>query len=167
MHVVHLDELPVTEFGYESDPTSWMKGHFPFSVATGTQSTAVVYIEIEPGRRLATHTDSAEEILLFLAGTAEVTVGEERGRVVAGDMALVPSMEPHSIRNTGDETVRAVGFFPSNTVMSTFEQPMVPIGQPPISPLGQRTVLTPLPVVLEQTSATQAVASLPGMADGF
>ena len=151
MHVVRLNEFPIMTFGYENDETTWMQGGFPFSVASDNKSTAVVYIVIEPGHMLATHTDSAEEILLFLAGEAEVTVGDEQGAVSAGDMALVPSMAPHSIRNTGDETLRAVGFFASNTVMSTFEQPMIPIGQPPASPLGTRTVLIPLPIALEQS----------------
>jgi quercetin dioxygenase-like cupin family protein len=156
MYVANLAELPVMTFGYENDPTTWMKGAFPFSVATGNKNTAVVYIVIEPGHMLATHTDSAEEILLFLAGEAEVTVGDEKGEVKSGDMALVPSMVPHAIHNTGEETVRAVGFFSSNTVMSTFEQPMVPIGQPPSSPLGQRTVLIPVPIALEQSLAPVA-----------
>ncbi len=159
MYVVRLNELPVMTFGYENDPTTWMKGTFLFSVATGTKSTAVVYVVIEPGHMLATHTDSAEEILLFLDGKAEVTVGDEKGEVAAGDMALVPAMVPHAIRNLGDETVRAVGFFPSNTVMSTFAESLVPIGQPPASPLGERTVLTPLPIVLEQALAPVAEAA--------
>jgi quercetin dioxygenase-like cupin family protein len=150
MYVVNLNEFPVMTFGYEAMPETWMQGGFPFSAATGNKNTAVVYIVIEPGHRLESHTDSAEEILLFLAGEAEVTVGAEQGRVSAGSMALVPSMVPHSIHNVGTETLRAVGFFSSNTVMSTFEQPMVPIGVTPMSPLGTRTVLIPMPVLLEQ-----------------
>jgi quercetin dioxygenase-like cupin family protein len=159
MYVIRISELPVMAFGYENDLTARVKGHFPFSAATGNKNTAVVYFEVEPGHRLATHTDSAEEILLFLSGMAEVAVGDEQGRVSAGDMALVPAMVPHSVRNVGDETVRAVGFFSSNTVMSTFDQPLVPLGQPPMSPLGQRTVLTPLPIVLEAAPVTAAEAA--------
>jgi quercetin dioxygenase-like cupin family protein len=157
MYLVNLNEFPVMTFGYENQPETWMQGGFPFSAATGNKSTAVVYIVIEPGHRLETHTDSAEEILLFLAGEAEVSVGDEQGQVSAGDMAVVPSMAPHSVRNVGNETVRAVGFFSSNTVMSTFEQPLLPIGVPLMSPLGQRTVLTPLPLQLEQIPAPEAL----------
>lgn len=159
MVVVNLNEFPVGQFGYQDDPTTWMKGGFPFSVATGNKNTAVVYIVIEPGNILASHTDSAEEILLFLAGEAEVTVGGDQDAVSAGNMALVPSMTPHSIRNTGSETVRAVGFFSSNTVMSTFEKPLVPIGLAPGSPLGERTILIPMPIALEQSLAPVAEAA--------
>jgi hypothetical protein len=52
-------------------------------------------------------------------------------------MALVPAMVPHGLRNAGDETVRVVGFFSSNVVVSTFDRPMMPfnqrvLGTPPI-----------------------------------
>jgi quercetin dioxygenase-like cupin family protein len=83
------------------DPTMRIRVNFPFYVGTGTKSTAVVYFEIEPGCRLGTHTDSAEEIVLILEGEAEATVGDERGRVSAGEMAVLPAMVPHGFRNVG------------------------------------------------------------------
>jgi quercetin dioxygenase-like cupin family protein len=117
--------------------TMRVKANFPFFVGSGTKNTAVVYFELEPGHRLGTHTDSAEEILLILEGTAEVSLGDEKGRLSAGEMALVPAMEPHGLRNVDDETVRVVGFFSSNVVVSTFDQPVIPfnqrvIGTPPV-----------------------------------
>ena len=159
MYTVRLSELELPEAGYENDPTMRAKASFPFSAATGTKSTAGVYFEVEPGHRLGTHTDSAEEILLLLGGTAEVSVGDEQGQVSAGEMALVPAMVPHSVRNVGDETVRVVGFFSSSTNMATFDQPLVPMGEPPSeSPFGQRTFLVPFPVALEQPPAPMAEA---------
>jgi quercetin dioxygenase-like cupin family protein len=159
MFTAALSDIELMEGSYENDPAMHVKVNFPFSAATGAKNTAVVYFELEPGHRLGTHTDSAEEILLFLEGTAEVFVGEEQGQVSAGEMALVPAMVPHSMRNVGDETLRVVGFFPSSTVMSTFDQPIVPTGEPPSEPpFGQRTFLTPFPVALEQPPAPMAEA---------
>jgi quercetin dioxygenase-like cupin family protein len=135
-----IDQLELREGWYENDPTMRIRVNFPFFLGTGTKSTAVVYFEIEPGYRLGTHTDSAEEILLILEGEAEVTLGDERGQVSAGEMALVPAMVPHGMRNVGEERVRVVGFFSSNVVVSTFDQPMMPF--------GQRVVGTP-PVLAE------------------
>jgi quercetin dioxygenase-like cupin family protein len=140
-----IDQLELLEVWYENDPTMRLKVNFPFFVGTGTQSTAVVYFEIEPGHRLGTHTDSAEEILLILEGEAEVSLEDEQGRLSAGEMALVPAMVPHGMRNAGDETVRVVGFFSSNVVVSTFDQPMMPF--------GQRVVGTP-PVLEEEEVPT-------------
>jgi quercetin dioxygenase-like cupin family protein len=140
-----IGELELMEAWYEDDPTMRVKVNFPLFLGTGTKNTAVVYFELEPGHRLGTHTDSAEEILLFLEGTAEVTVGDESGRVSAGEMAVVPAMVPHGLRNVGDETARFVGFFSSNVVVATFDQPMMPF--------GQRVVGTP-PVLEEEESPT-------------
>jgi quercetin dioxygenase-like cupin family protein len=140
-----IDQLELMEFWYEDDPTMRVKANFPFYVGTGTKNTAVVYFELEPGYRLGTHTDSAEEILLILQGTAEVSLGDEQGRLSAGEMAVVPAMVPHGLRNVGEETVRVVGFFSSNVVVSTFDQPMMP--------LGQRVVGTP-PVLEEEQIPT-------------
>lgn len=140
-----ISELELLEGWYEDDPTMRVRFNFPFYVGTGTMSTAVVYFEVDPGYRLGTHTDSAEEILLILEGTAEVSLGDERGQVSAGEMALVPAMVPHGLRNVGDDTVRVVGFFSSNVVVSTFDQPVMP--------LGQRVVGTP-PVLEEEQVAT-------------
>ena len=145
-----IDELELMEVWYENDPTMRVKVNFPFSLGTGTKSTAVIYFEIEPGHRLATHTDSAEEILLILEGEAEVSLGDERGRLSAGGMALVPAMEPHGLRNVGEEKVRVAGFFSSNVVVSTFDRPMMPF--------GQRVVGTPPVLEEEEVAAGKAGA---------
>ena len=140
-----IDQLELMDVWYEDDPTMRAKVNFPFFLGTGTRSTAVVYFEIEPGHRLGTHTDSAEEILLIQDGEAEVTLGEDRGRLSAGAMALVPAMVPHSLRNMGEETVRVLGFFSSNVTVATFDRPMMPF--------GQRVVGTP-PVLPEEEVST-------------
>jgi quercetin dioxygenase-like cupin family protein len=145
-----IGELELLEGWYEDDPTMRVRFNFPFFVGTGTKNTAVVYFELEPGCRLGTHTDSAEEILLILEGEAEASVGDEQGRVSAGEMAVVPAMVPHALRNVGDETVRVVGFFSSNVVASTFDRPM--------KPLGQRAVGTPPVLEEDPVSAGNAGA---------
>ena len=68
------------------------------------------------------HTDSAEELLIIVQGTAEARVGEEVGRIGAHDMALVPPMAPHGLRN-GDDVLRVLGTLSASTVVSTFERP--------------------------------------------
>ena len=145
-----IDQLELMEIWYENDPTMRVKVNFPFFLGTGSKSTAVVYFEIEPGHRLGTHTDSAEEILLILEGEAEISLGDEQGRISAVEMALVPAMVPHGMRNVGEETVRVVGFFSSNVVVSTFDQPMMPF--------GQRVVGTP-PVLEEEQVPTGDVGA--------
>ena len=129
MLTVQPGEIEVEERWYESDPTMRFKIALPFNAETGNKDSAVGYFEVEPGNALPTHTDSAEEILLCLEGRVEVTLGNERSQISAGEMALVPAMVPHALRNGGTETVRIVGFFSRVMVESTFEQPLMPSGQ--------------------------------------
>ncbi|MBX2992961.1 MAG: cupin domain-containing protein [Bacteroidetes bacterium] len=150
MQTVNLNTLKKTLFGQENDNEARVSGVFPLSVATGNKSTALVYFELEPGKKVPSHTDTAEEVLLILGGKAEVTIGDETGIAVEGTLAVVPAMEPHSVRNIGKEKVRVVGFFSSNTVMSTFEEPLMPMEQVPAPPNSERTLVTPFPALLEQ-----------------
>lgn len=62
------------------------------------------------------------------AGAAEAEVGDEHGRLTAGDLAVIPAMVPHGLLNVGSETVKVVGFFSESEIISTFNEPMQPIG---------------------------------------
>ncbi len=129
MLTAKTDTLNLLEAWVDSDPDARVHVNFPLNAAAGTEGGAVVYFEVHPGQRLATHTDSPEEILYIVAGTAEAEVGDERGIVTAGDLAVIPAMVPHGLRNIGDETVKVVGFFCEAEVTSTFEEPVQPMGQ--------------------------------------
>ncbi len=129
MLTADFNALDLNNAWYANDPQMRITVAFPFCAATGAESSAVVYFEIEPGCHLGMHTDSAEEIVLLLSGAVEATIGGERGRLSAGQAALVPAMAPHGIRNVGSETARCVGFFSAANVVSTFDQPMMPFGE--------------------------------------
>ena len=100
---------------------------FPINEHTGAAGSAVVYFEVEPGQYLPTHQDSPEEVLYIVAGKGQAHVGDEHAVVEAGDLAVVPSMVPHGIRNIGDETLKVVGFFADAHVESTFEEALQPM----------------------------------------
>jgi quercetin dioxygenase-like cupin family protein len=123
---IDLNDVELMDGGTAGGP---IRVAFPFHSGTGTASTAAVLFELEPGDALATHTDSPEEILLVLEGEGEAHVGDERALVRAGQLAIVPAMAPHGIRNVGDTTLRVLGFFSSSTVVSTFEGPLGPEGE--------------------------------------
>ena len=129
MLTVRTQDLELMEAWIESDSEhARVRPAFPINEHTGGIDGGVVYFELEPGKRLATHTDSPEEILYIVAGTAEAEVGDERGVVSAGDLAVVPAMVPHGLRNIGDDTVKVVGFFTDSHIVSTFEEPLMPAG---------------------------------------
>jgi quercetin dioxygenase-like cupin family protein len=140
-------ELELMQGWFDSDPEhTRVRVTFPINKWAGSADSAVVYFEIEPGDRLAEHTDSAEEILYVVAGDAEAQVGDERGRLTAGDLAVIPAMVPHGLVNVGTETVKVFGFFSESEIISTFNEPVEPFGAavlnqgaPPPAPSGSTT----------------------------
>ena len=137
MIAVKTGALELIEAWSETDADRALRFAFPIFSQAGAKSTSVVYFEVDPGKHIGTHTDSAEEVVLILAGEGEAVVGDERGPVEAGTLAVIPAMVPHDVINTGEEPLRVAGFFSSSTVVSVFEDPFAPI--------GKRIVGTPLP----------------------
>lgn len=93
-------------------------------------------LEVDPGCRLPRHTDSAEEVVVVVAGTAAVTVEDETSAVGAGGIALVPECVPHEVRNSGDEVLRFVAVYASDDVTTTYEREVQPAGSREQDPLG-------------------------------
>jgi quercetin dioxygenase-like cupin family protein len=83
-------------------------------------------LEVEPGCRLPRHTDSAEEVIVVLAGRAEVALGGERCAVKAGGLALVPKCVPHEVRNAGEEVLRFAAVYAEPDVVTSYERPVQP-----------------------------------------
>lgn len=128
MIAFRLDELKLNDFWQNESPRARGKGAFPLVGVPGTESSGMVYFEIAPGDNLALHTDSPDEILIVLSGTARATVGDETGELPAGSVAFVPGMVPHGFESIGDEPLRCVGIFTDSEVYSTFEYAMQPFG---------------------------------------
>ena len=126
MLVANVNELELAEVRAENDPTVGCRVGWPVYAATGAAACGVVCFEVAPGGRLGRHIDSAEEVILVLAGEAEAEVNGEWGGLGPGGLALVPAMAPHDVRNVGDEPVRVVGFFAGPAVVSHFSEPFVP-----------------------------------------
>lgn len=148
MLAVQLAERDLVDISSETDETRRIRVDFPISSLAGAASTAVVYFELEPGEHTGMHTDSAEEVVVILSGRVEAIVGDERGELSAGGIGLVPALVPHDVRNVGEETVRVVGFFSSNVVVSVFDDPLMPA--------GKRVVGTPLPEEAEVAATAAA-----------
>jgi quercetin dioxygenase-like cupin family protein len=123
---------------------------FPLHSATGAASTATVLFELDPGAELPVHTDSAEELLIIVQGTAEARVGDEVGRIGMHEVALVPSMAPHGLRNIGDDVLRVFGTFSASTNVATFERPFEP-GGPQVFVIG-----APMPIAAHLEEAVLA-----------
>lgn len=127
---VNLDKIDkMTNYGADDDLNRKVTGNFALYSAAGTKSGAVVYFELEPGKELGAHTDSAEEIVYVVEGTIEATVGNndnDKDHLSRGELGVVPVMERHNFRNVGTDTAKVIGFFSSPNVVSTFEKMFMP-----------------------------------------
>jgi quercetin dioxygenase-like cupin family protein len=124
---INVDNLAkMAMHGAEDDPARKVTGNFALYSAVGTKSGAAVYFELEPGKELGAHTDSAEEIVYVIDGTIEATLGNEKDSLSSGDLGVVPVMERHNFRNVGTNTAKVIGFFSSPNVVSTFEKVFMP-----------------------------------------
>ncbi|HEX2280694.1 MAG TPA: cupin domain-containing protein [Thermomicrobiales bacterium] len=128
MIAFQLSNLELGEFWHDEAPRDRGRGAFPLVGVPGTDSTGMVYFEIAPGDSLGLHTDSPDELVVVLSGTALATVGDETGRLEAGSVAFIPSMAPHGFQSVGSEPLRVVGIFPNSDVVSTFEYALQPWG---------------------------------------
>lgn len=126
MLTANLNTAELQSFQGEHTPDMRCRATFPIFGALGTEDSAAVYFELEPGTQLGAHTDSAEETWLILQGTVEATVGDERVRLSEGELAVVPRMVLHNVRNVGSETARVLGFFSDPNNVATFEDSWLP-----------------------------------------
>jgi hypothetical protein len=56
-------------------------------------------------------------------------VGDESAILEGGSLAVVPALVPHDLRNAGEQTLKVLGFFPSNVIRTVFDEPLQPFGQ--------------------------------------
>lgn len=128
--------------------------------ATGNASTAVLCVELEPGKSGPRHIDMPEEILLVEKGVIEIEVGDERAVFGPGGLVLVRAMVPHAFRNVGQTRARIVGFFSCNTVLA--------IADDVVQPIGSRIIGSPSPELVGFFSSgipEKSAADSPGHQD--
>lgn len=69
MLTIDLNKLALTEFTAKDNPGQRCKSTFPLLGVHGAKQSAAVYVELNPGDELGTHTGSAEETLFVIEGT--------------------------------------------------------------------------------------------------
>jgi quercetin dioxygenase-like cupin family protein len=123
---------------------------FPVTSAEGTSALATVWMKVAPGGVLPEHTDSAEEILFVVDGEVEASVGDETQTLHARELAVVPALAPHGLRNVTDRPAHVLGVFASSTNVAVFTEPHGPDG------LRVFVIGAPLPLAspLEEALAT-------------
>jgi quercetin dioxygenase-like cupin family protein len=122
-----VDGLEIAPFSVGDDPEAQARLALPISAATGSPNT-LVYLEVDPGKRIPLHTHTSEEVFVVLEGEGVVTSGDRQWAASAGSIAVAPAFEKHGWENTGSETLRIVGFFGANVLVTEFDAEVAPFG---------------------------------------
>ncbi len=123
--------------GFEDLADQWVEGRddlrWRSTLGTtpedGARTSSTSLLEVDPGCALPRHTDSAEEHVVVVSGTAEVELGGETARVGAGGVALVPKDVPHQVSCVGKERLRFVAVYAATDVVTTYEEVVQPSGE--------------------------------------
>ena len=126
MHTAAMEDL--SDSWVDGRPELRWRSTVGTSPDTGASASGTSLLEVDPGCALPRHTDSAEETVVVVSGTAEVEVGGESATVAAGGVALVPQDVPHQVRNAGDEPLRFVAVYAANDVVTRYEAEVQPDG---------------------------------------
>ena len=129
MFTVQLDDVELEESWIEDQADARWRTATVHGPGTGAGASGSSLLEVPAGCLLARHTDSAEELIVVLAGDGEVTVGEETGRVAAGGVALVPKDVPHQVRCAGEDALRFVAVYADIDVVTRYEFDVQPSGE--------------------------------------
>jgi quercetin dioxygenase-like cupin family protein len=75
------------------------------------KNSMITMFEIQPGTAPDPHSHAHEQLVYIVSGKAEFVVGEEVLKVKAGDLLVVPSNVPHSLKVIGSEPVLNINVF--------------------------------------------------------
>jgi mannose-6-phosphate isomerase-like protein (cupin superfamily) len=116
-------------FDISTTPTKILTGHGETiyeivgrTVGVKTNNHSVAHVVIAPGTASRRHFHpQAEESYYVIAGEAKLEVGDEVGTLRPGQIALIPSPQPHKVYNMGHTdlvmlVVCVPAWEPSNTV---------------------------------------------------
>jgi mannose-6-phosphate isomerase-like protein (cupin superfamily) len=78
------------------------------SSVTGSSQLTVFEQWCDPERGAPLHVHAVEEVLRVLCGSAEITVGESSGLVLAGESVIVPAGVAHGFVNATGETLHTI-----------------------------------------------------------
>jgi mannose-6-phosphate isomerase-like protein (cupin superfamily) len=85
------------------------------TVGSQTANHSVAYVSIAPGKSSLRHFHRrTEESYYVIAGEAFVEIRDEQATLRAGQIVLIPAMQPHKVYNTGhDDLVLLVACAPA------------------------------------------------------
>jgi quercetin dioxygenase-like cupin family protein len=95
------------------DPDDWRPDSLLAFAVDGHADMAVVAERLAPGDAIPLHRHTIDEVVIYLAGAAQVRVDDEIYEVEPGDIVFIPAGTPHGMRSLGQQVVEFRAVFPS------------------------------------------------------
>jgi quercetin dioxygenase-like cupin family protein len=124
---VDLAELELVEIWSKADESERARFTWAVNAETGSETTALAYVELAPGGAIPRHYDSAGELGVVLAGSVAVETGGSTTTASAGTMFQFPAGAKHKIANDAAEPARLALFFDRPSHKVTFDEPLMPM----------------------------------------
>ena len=124
---LELDQLDLVEIWSKADESERARFTWAVNAETGSETSALAYVELAPGGAIPRHFDSAGEIGVVLTGAVEVDRDASAGTASAGTVFQIPAGTRHKITNATTEKARLALFFDRASHKVTFDEPLMPM----------------------------------------
>jgi quercetin dioxygenase-like cupin family protein len=124
---IELAELDLVEIWSKADESERARFTFAVNADTGSETSALAYVELAADGAIPWHSDSAGEINLVLAGVVSVEREDGAMTASAGSVFQMPAGARHKVANAGAETARLAIFFDRPSHKVTFDAPLMPV----------------------------------------
>ena len=124
---LELAKLELVEIWSKNHQSERARFTWAVNADTGSETSALAYVELAPGGAIPRHFDSAGEIDVVLAGVVEVERDDAAVTAPTGTMFQIPAGTRHKIANAGAETAPLALFFDRPSHKVTFDEPLMPM----------------------------------------
>jgi quercetin dioxygenase-like cupin family protein len=122
-----LAELDLVEIWSKADESERARFTWAVNADTGSETSALAFVELAPGGAIPWHFDHAGEIDVVLAGVVKVERDDGAMTAHAGAVFQVSAGTRHRIANASAETARLALFFDRPSHRVTFDEPLMPM----------------------------------------
>ena len=119
---VSVNDLTLATYASSTSEDAVWSGACLAAGGFGPRESTVMYFEVPPGRRLGRHHNTGEETHYYVGGRGELSFDSSSRTVSQGDLAFIPEGTVHDLRNTGDQQLRVIGFFPAARVLHVWNE---------------------------------------------
>jgi len=126
---LELAKLDLVAVWSKADESERARFTYAVNADTGSETSALAYVELAPGGAIPRHYDSAGEIGVVLTGVVEIERDGSAMTAAAGSMFEIPAGTWHKVASGGDETARLALFFGRPSHVVTFDEPLMPMDE--------------------------------------